>query len=183
MSTKNIWVISDTHFNHANILTFKSDKGVPVRGQFSSVEEMNETMIERWNEVVKPGDKIYHLGDVLFGPDKKDWLNKNMPRLAGKKRLIFGNHDEPTNFVGTKHFSKTALWRLFKEFNIMLTHVPVHYTTLIEGRCGSDEPMLNVHGHIHQNKAPSRWHHCVCVEQTDYRPVNIEDLAVIARNL
>ena len=169
-----IFVISDTHFNHANILTFKDSVGKPTR-TFSSVEEMNETMIERWNEVVKDGDTVYHLGDVLFGNDKESWLNKNMPRLRGKKRLIFGNHDDPKHFVGKGHFSKTMLWRMFPEFNILLTHVPVHPSTLGEGRFG-DKPMINVHGHIHQNESPKGPYKCVCVEQTDYRPVAIEDL-------
>ena len=181
--TKNIWVISDTHFNHANILKFKDRVGKAVRGQFNSVEDMNEHMIQRWNEVVKPGDKVYHLGDVVFGNDKVEWMNTNMPRMNGSKRLIFGNHDEPSHFVGKGHFQKTSLWRIFKEFNILLTHVPVHESTVMEGRGGSIRPMLNVHGHIHQNESPSQFHHCVCVEHTDYRPVNIEDLAMIANKL
>jgi calcineurin-like phosphoesterase family protein len=85
--------------------------------------------------------------------------------------------------VGKGQFKKTSLWRVFKEFNILLTHVPVHESTVMEGRGGSDKPMLNVHGHIHQNLSPSKFHHCVCVEHTDYRPVNIEDLAKIAKNI
>ena len=132
-------------------------------------------MIERWNEVVRDGDTVYHLGDVLFGQDKESWLNTHMPRLKGKKRLIFGNHDDPKYFVGKGHFSKTMLWRMFPEFNILLTHVPVHPSTLQEGRFG-DGPMINVHGHIHQNKSPEGPYKCVCVEQIDYRPVALEDL-------
>lgn len=181
--TKNIWVISDTHFNHANILNFEDKVGKKVRDQFSSVEEMNEIMIQNWNSVVKPGDKVYHLGDVVFGYDKEDWLAKNMNRMKGSKRLIFGNHDEPTHFVGKGHFQKTSLWRVFKDFNILLTHVPVDVSVVYEGRGGSKEPMLNVHGHIHQNSSPTKFHHCVCVEHINYTPVNIEDLAKIARNL
>lgn len=183
MATKNIWVISDTHFNHENILTFTdSSTGNLVRPGFSSVEEMNEIMIQRWNEVVKPGDTVYHLGDVVFGLDKQSWLDKHMPRLMGKKRLLFGNHDDPKHFVGAGHFSKTALWRMFKEFNILMTHVPVHPSTLGEPRF-EQRRMLNVHGHIHQNPSPNGPYKCVCVEQTDYRPVHIEDLAKIARKL
>lgn len=177
----NIWVISDTHFNHTNILTFKKDDGVtPVRPGFNSLDDMNETIIQRWNEVVRTGDIVYHLGDVVFGQDKEGWLAKNMPRLNGKKRLIFGNHDEPKHFVGVGHFSKTMLWRMFTDFNILLTHVPVHPSTLGEHRFDG-KTMLNVHGHIHHNTAPDGPYHCVCVEHTDYRPVNIEDLAKIAK--
>ena len=41
----NIWVTSDTHFNHAAILNFTNDEGKKVRS-FTSVEEMNEVMVE-----------------------------------------------------------------------------------------------------------------------------------------
>lgn len=170
-----IFVISDTHFNHANILNFQNEDGSYVRPGFSSVEEMNEIMIQRWNEVVRPGDTVYHLGDVLFGNDKDTFLSRHMPRLMGKKRLLFGNHDDPKHFVGVGHFSKTMLWRMFPEYNLLLTHVPVHPSTLGEGRF-DDKPVINVHGHIHANKSPPGPYKCVCVEQTDYRPVALEDL-------
>lgn len=170
----NIWVTSDTHFNHKNILNFHDDEGKRVR-PFNSVEEMNEVLIERWNEVVKPGDKIYHLGDVFFGP--KEWIENNWRKLNGKKRLIVGNHDDIPYIVQQRMFEKVDLWRMFSEFNLLLTHVPVHNSTLYERRF-KDKPMINVHGHIHSNASPAGPYVCVCVEQTDYRPVNIEELKV-----
>lgn len=179
--SRNIWVISDTHFNHKNILSFEDKVGKPVR-PFASVDEMNETMIERWNSVVRTGDKVYHLGDVLFGHNKMDWLNANMPRLNGQKRLVFGNHDEPANFVGRGHFGKTSMWRMFSESNILMTHVPVHGSTLGEDRF-EGKTMLNVHGHIHQNTSPVGPYYNACVEMNNYTPVNLEDLTAIARKL
>lgn len=179
--SRNIWITSDTHFNHEKIISWTTKDRKSVR-PFSSVEEMDETLIENWNKNVKQGDIIYHLGDVVFG-QKEEWLSKNMPRLNGKKRLVFGNHDDPKHFVGKGHFSKCSLWRVFSEFNIILTHVPVHEMTVKEDRAKSGRPMLNVHGHIHANEAYSKYHHCVCVEQTNFAPVNIEDLELIARGL
>lgn len=170
----NIWVISDTHFNHKNILNFTDFSDKKVR-DFSSVEEMNEIMIERWNECVKPGDKIYHLGDVFFGP--KEWIEANWHRLNGKKRLIVGNHDDIPYIVEKRMFEKVDMWRMFSEFNILLTHVPIHESTLGERRF-KDRPMINIHGHIHSNPSPSPLHRCVCVEHTDYRPINIDELKV-----
>jgi len=180
---KDIWVISDTHFNHRNILTFEDNVGKPVR-QFDDVVHMNETMINNWNSVVKPGDIVYHLGDVLFGMDKLQWLDNHMKRLYGKKRLLFGNHDNPAHFVKTGYFGKTMLWRQWPEYNILMTHVPVHESTLAEKhRWKYDRPVLNVHGHIHQNASPKGPYKCVCVEQINYTPVHIEDLAKIAKKL
>lgn len=169
-----IWVISDTHFNHANILTFKGYDGLPCR-TFSDVEHMNETMIANWNSVVKPEDKVYHLGDVFFGP--KDWIERHWIRLNGKKRLIVGNHDNILYIAEKKMFQKIEMWRMFSEFNLLLTHVPVHESVLGERRFNGGS-MINVHGHIHSNKSPSAMHKCVCVEQINYTPVNIDELRV-----
>ena len=68
----NIWLISDTHFGHENILNFiDSRTGLKVRPGFANVDEMDECMVENWNSVVKKGDKVWHLGDVMFGDTKR----------------------------------------------------------------------------------------------------------------
>lgn len=167
--TRNIWVISDTHFGHENILTFENKDGSKVR-DFSCVEEMNQVMIDRWNERVKPWDKVYHLGDVFFG--SKDNFKTLWPKLNGSKRLIVGNHDDIKFLSSGGMFQKVQMWRVFSEFGLILTHVPVHQSALTGKRGG----LFNVHGHIHSNPSPDGPYKCVCVEQTDYRPMNIEDL-------
>lgn len=167
----NIWVISDTHFGHSNILGFKDFEGKPVR-DFSSVEEMNEVMVEQWNSVVKPGDKVYHLGDVFFG--SKEDFKSLWPRLNGSKRLVVGNHDDIKFLSSGGFFKKVMMWRVFPEFGLLLTHTPQHQSALT----GRRTELLNVHGHIHQNPSPKGPYKCVCVEQVDYTPVNIEELRV-----
>lgn len=173
---RDIWVISDTHWDHANILNFKDSDGRPTRG-FDDVEEMNEHMIQQWNSVVKPGDKVYHLGDVVFGDRKQEWMDTNMPRLNGQKRLIVGNHDNIKFHAAGGWWSKIDLWRMWPEFGLLFTHVPVHNSTLGEGRFDG-KTMVNVHGHIHTNPSPSEYHKCVCVEQVNYTPANIEELRI-----
>ena len=164
----NIFVISDTHFNHANILNFKNKYDKPIRQGFTDLDDMNEQMIANWNAVVTPQDKVYHLGDVYFGDAKK--ADAILSRLNGKKRLILGNHDKAKDSVLFKHFQKIMLWRIFKEFSAVLTHVPLHESTINEGS------QFNVHGHIHQNESPSDRHICACVEHINYTPVLLEDL-------
>lgn len=172
-----IWVISDTHFNHAGILNFKDADGSSIRGKrFTDVTDMDEQMISNWNSVVKPGDKVYHLGDVLFGMDKPAWLDANFNRLNGKKRLVVGNHDN-IKLLGN-YFAEVMVWRMFPEFGLLLTHVPVHNSTLGEGRF-EGKTMINVHGHLHQNPPPSSSHRCVSVEQINYTPINIDELRII----
>ena len=81
------FVISDTHFNHAGILDFKDYIGKPCR-EFDSVDQMNQCMLDNWNDTVGPKDTVIHCGDVLFGMDKVDWLTENFAKLPGKKRLV-----------------------------------------------------------------------------------------------
>lgn len=139
---------------------------------FSTVEEMDEALIDNWNSVVKPGDKVYHLGDVTFG-NKENYIENIHKKLNGKKRLIVGNHDD-VKFLAP-YFQKVMLWRMFRDLGLLLTHVPVHRSTLGEGRFDG-KGMINVHGHIHQNPSPEGPYKCVCVEQINYTPINIEEL-------
>ena len=166
-----IFFTSDSHFDHANFLKFQDDKGNLIR-PFASVEEMNETMIERWNKVVKPQDKIYHLGDVTF---RVNQLARIMCRLNGHKRLLVGNHDDPKNFELTRWFDKVTLWRIFKDENFICTHVPIRQDQF------RYKVEYNVHGHIHQNVIDDEQYINVCVEQTNYTPVHIDELGVKPR--
>ena len=65
--------------------------------------------------------------------------------------------------------------RDFYHWGLLLTHVPVHPSTLGEDRF-TGVPIKNVHGHIHQNPSPPGPYKCVCVEQINYTPINIEEL-------
>ena len=81
----NIFFISDTHFSHHNIIKY-------CYRPFSSIKEMDETIIENWNNTVKAGDLVYHLGDFAFVKTADD-LEKITKRLNGNIYLILGNHD------------------------------------------------------------------------------------------
>lgn len=178
MST-DIWLISDTHFFHSNILKFTDENGELIRGnRFTDVDDMNQQMLENWNSVVKPGDKVYHLGDVMMG-DKEEF-KKYWKKLNGHKRLIVGNHDDIKWMAQNELFAKIQMWRMFTEFGLLLSHVPIHQSGLRRG-APTDEtaPMLlNIHGHIHQNPSPTEHHRCVCVEHINYTPINIEELRI-----
>jgi calcineurin-like phosphoesterase family protein len=81
----NIWFTADTHFGHCNILKYS-------KRPFKDHEHMNEGIISRFNEVLKPGDTLYHLGDVCHTAfPVKNWLDR-MPNI--QVHLILGNHDK-----------------------------------------------------------------------------------------
>jgi calcineurin-like phosphoesterase family protein len=79
--------IADLHLMHERMLELQPRK-------FSNIEEHDETIVQRWNSVVRDGDIVKILGDVFMGlgpnSDRALWL---FSRLKGKKHLITGNHD------------------------------------------------------------------------------------------
>lgn len=157
------FLISDTHFGHANILTFINSDGSKVR-DFSSLEEMNETMIDNWNKVVSPSDNVYHLGDVLF---TKKWLDLILPRLNGTKVLIKGNHDNLKLSQYAQYFKDVrAYWVLDK---YVLSHVPIHPESLSRWKA-------NIHGHLHNNSLEDTRYINVSVERINYTPVDFESI-------
>jgi calcineurin-like phosphoesterase family protein len=181
--SRDIWLISDSHFRHSNILKFTdSATGELIRGaKFADVDHMDEHMIERWNSVVKQGDIVYHLGDVVIGD--KEWFKKNWPRLNGSKRLIIGNHDDVKFLSSGGFFAKVMMWRMFPEFNILMSHVPLHEMSSSRGRPDVATKMVNVHGHIHQNPSPAGLYMNMSVEAINYTPQHIEDVAATARKM
>jgi len=102
---KTIWFTSDTHFGHKNILQLSNRP-------FATVDEMNETIIANWNARVKPGDDVYHLGDVALCSRGK--LRDILSRLNGNIHLIRGNHEEsaselPERFTWMKDYHELEI--------------------------------------------------------------------------
>ena len=54
-----IFFTGDTHFAHRRIIEL-------AKRPFTTVEEMDEVMIKRWNAVVTANDVVYHLGDLAW---------------------------------------------------------------------------------------------------------------------
>ena len=170
------WLISDTHFGHENCCTkFKKADGSPLR-PFACAEEMDEEMVKRWNERVKPNDKVYHLGDVVIARRHLATLE----RLNGDKVLIKGNHDIFKLEDYTRYFRDIRVYHVLN--GMILSHIPVHESNLY--RFGT-----NIHGHLHDNRVmtfsayrangmdkidPN--YYSVCVEQTDFAPISLEEV-------
>jgi calcineurin-like phosphoesterase family protein len=169
-----VFLVSDTHFGHAGVCKFLREDGSKLR-PWENSEEMDEDMVKRWNETVKPTDKVYHLGDVVIN---RKALNI-MRRLNGDKVLIRGNHDIFKDEDYRQHFRELRAYHVMN--GMILSHIPIHADSL--GRFG-----VNIHGHLHSGRVmrqpEGRYgipiidarYHCVCVEQTDFRPILFEDV-------
>ena len=176
----NLWFTSDSHFSHYNIIKYSNRP-------FESVQEMNERMIELWNERVRPQDHIYHLGDVSMCRPRH--IKELMARLNGHKRLVRGNHD----IFHTKEYMEVGweeIYGIRVLENFIFTHIPIHPASMANFRA-------NVHGHTHDQPDLSpmmkinpktqevRWQHYlnISVEKTNYHPISLEDIRQSVRSL
>jgi len=176
-----VFLVSDTHFGHAGVCRFTEADGVTKIRPWTDPAEMDEEMIKRWNDTVRPNDKVYHLGDVVIN-------RKALPtvsRLNGDKVLIRGNHDIFPDVEYSKYFRELRAYHVMN--GMILSHIPLHSDSL--GRFG-----VNIHGHLHSNRVkkargvdartgevlysdePDVRYHCVCVEQTDFKPILFEEV-------
>lgn len=82
---------ADQHFGHTNILKHEdANRRNEYGGRFSSIDKMDNYLVDQWNATVAPGDQVYCLGDFSF---KQSPMETIVPRLHGEKILIVGNHD------------------------------------------------------------------------------------------
>ena len=160
-----VFLVSDTHFGHAGVCRFLREDGTKLR-PWTDPDEMDEHMVKVWNETVKPTDKVYHLGDVVINRKAL----KTLARLNGDKVLIRGNHDIFRDTEYREYFREIRAYHVMN--GMILSHIPIHPESL--SRFGT-----NIHGHLHSNRvmkdgAIDNRYHCVCVEQTDFKPILFE---------
>lgn len=168
-----VFLVSDTHFGHAGVCRFTCDDGVTKIRPWTDPNEMDEEMVKRWNETVKPTDKVYHLGDVVINRKALALMH----RLNGDKVLIKGNHDIFKLEDYTRHFRDIRGYHVMNK--MILSHVPVHPES--QGRFTA-----NIHGHLHQRRVMKDngyggrvidpFYFNVSVEQIDFRPILFEEV-------
>lgn len=161
---RDTWFISDTHFGHENIIKY-------CRTQFGGVDEMHDHIVTRWNETVKTGDLVYHLGDFAWTLKAAKQMR---PVLNGTIRLVVGNHDDIPKLAATGMFQRIHMWRIFREQGFTASHVPMRGEQLRHERYGPK----NLHGHVHGNsEGLESFHRDVSVEAINYTPVHLDEVA------
>lgn len=167
-----IWIISDTHFNHNKDFILKPRS-------FSTVEEMNEKIIERWNSIVQPNDTVYHLGDIALGE-----VNTAVPlikRLNGKIKLAIGNHDTDAKLKIYSTLSNIEDiqfgYRIKKGKNtFLLTHYPQ-----LTGNYDTSKT-YSIHGHTHYSNTFTEGYDLmfnVSCEALACMPINIDNIKIL----
>jgi calcineurin-like phosphoesterase family protein len=165
---QNLFVVSDTHFDHTNIIRF-CNRPFRYPNKSPNKEAMNRTLVNNWNRTVSPNDIVYFVGDLRHGRGSRPpryWLR----RLNGRKITVRGNHDPRT-------------WQKYRvlDYNgirFLLIHDPTEATNWNgwvihghkhrdnRGHCPTRYPFINGH-----NKTIN-----VNVELTGYKPVNLDYL-------
>lgn len=165
--SEDIWFTSDTHFAHKNIVWL--GKGRP----FETCYEMDAALVERWNERVKPHDRVYHLGDFSFG--SAGYTRAILDQLQGQLHFVRGNHDKVMD--GLKDHPRFASWQQYKEMAVgrqrfVLFHFPVHSWHKVS------HGAIHLHGHCHGNLPDDglKARMDVGVDTHDYRPWHVDEV-------
>ena len=162
---RKIYVISDTHFNHANIIKY-------CNRPFANVEEMNKTLIKNWNNIVRDKDIVYFLGDFVLSKNKIEKAKELIELLNGRIIFIKGNHDK---------FGEKFKIIKYNGYKFMLIHNPdSSYTFNFEGWV--------IHGHHHANHLdeypfinPIKKKVNVSVEVINYKPISLNLIIKLIR--
>lgn len=159
-----IFFTADTHFGHAAIIRMC---GRP----FGSAEEMDESLVARWNAVVGPKDDVYHLGDFAFRAHPEHILLV-FHRLNGRKHLVIGNHDrKPTLALP---WVEPPSHRMFPKLEGGCRVVLDHYA----GRTwmGAHHGVVQLFGHSHGRMPGNSQSLDVGVDCWDYRPASWDEV-------
>ena len=136
--TKKIFLFSDPHFDHTNIIKY-------CHRPFSSVEQMNEKLLSNWKSTITKNDAVIFLGDMAFGKNCREprwWLTQ----LPFKDMIyIRGSHDHGIQHNPDVSDSIEVLDSLIlrvENMKLLLSHQPLYWNG------------LNIHGHLHNNSKP-----------------------------
>ena len=190
------WWTADMHLGHRRIIEL-------AHRPFGSLDEMNETIIQRWNAVVSDVDTVWVLGDVAMGPIDESLAM--CARLKGRKVLVCGNHDRAwSGYYGKRE--KQAAWveryRVDGGFAeildsvatvdlpglstpVSVCHFPYEGDSHGEDRYVEYRPVDNgdwlIHGHVHDSWQVRGRQINVGVDVWDFTPVATQALAELIR--
>lgn len=163
------WLTSDLHLFHDNIIVYC---GRPHQ----TSDEMNDFIVEAWNSVVAPDDRVIVVGDLSAGlRGRYNDLANIIGRLRGRKTLIRGNHDHrPDAWYVAAGFESVTDWLL--EDGILFIHKPAtQFNTETLRVCENLDYELIVHGHIHVKMPEIPGHFNVAWDRHG-RLINLEEI-------
>ncbi len=166
-----IYLTSDTHFGHENIIRY-------VDRPFDTVEEMDQTIIDNINKTVDPEDTLYILGDFTMGGSYSKCMKYREQLNCKHIHLILGNHDKRKIFDSYK----PPIFESVKDYDEIKFCCLSHYPFM--SWSSKDYGSIMCHGHIHSScryNEINRWQNIrrydVGVDANKYTPVSIDSIA------
>ena len=179
---KHIFFTSDSHYGHSNIIWM-------CKRPYTNVEEMNRKLIENWNNVVKPDDLVFHLGDFAFGGQPL-WRSIR-EQLNGNIILIKGNHDDRN----LKNGCKVLFDGVYDQVKFYIENRCIylnHYPFLCYGGSyrSEEDAVFQLFGHVHSGpnstgldndrlKMLFPYQYDVKIDNNNYTPVSWEQIKEI----
>lgn len=164
----NIFLISDFHFFHKNIIRYCLRKPLSWDRMFLDEIEMNDYIIQSHNDIVKPGDTVWNFGDFALCRFFSE-LESVFKQLNGRCNLIIGNHDN-YSFESRKRLNRLP-FKSISDHNVLFDN-----KVLFSHRPIENPRYPNIHGHIHEKTMPEKIHFNACVEALDYKPIPLDDV-------
>lgn len=156
-----IWFTSDTHFGSQRTLELSCRP-------FKTTEEMDWAMIQKWNDKVKPGDKVYHLGDI-----GELWP---LQYLNGDITLILGNYERKLDDQGMNDFLTHPKLKVESSDEIQeffLYHEPTIGLKKMKAESSCDWLLF---GHIHGRQKIKKFGIDVGVDCNNFAPISIDEV-------
>ena len=169
------WVISDTHFQHQNIIQY-------CNRPFIDAEHQTEVLISNWNSVVSPEDTVIHCGDFILGQAEN--VIPLLKQLNGRIILTRGNHDTRTKLAlylsaPEKIAVKDIHYETYKGLFFIFCHFPILDPDFAAMVRQDNSEVCWVHGHVHDKKQLfDKENHSfnVSADVTNFTPLLLDDL-------
>lgn len=172
---ENLFFTADTHWGHKNILKY-------CNRPFTSVEEMDRGLVDRWNAVVpRKGATVVHLGDLFLCHEilAKDYLKQlNFELLL----WVPGNHDKVATkvcrdlqsgqFLQLPELCEIKVQDEGKEQQIVLCH----YAMRVWNKSHHGAWQLYGHSHGGLPDDPTSLSMDVGVDCNDYQPFSYQQI-------
>ena len=157
------WFTADEHYGHKNILKY-------TNRPFSSLEEMEDVLISRHQEVVKKGDIIIHAGDFMW-TNKRYVAERFLEKLNGTNFVLKGSHDNWIPIMSPYIWEK----QIQQDFIVVC-----HYAMRAWAR--SHYNSWQLHGHSHGGLNPIGKQYDIGVDNNNFYPISYEQLRIIMKD-
>ena len=160
-----VWVTSDTHFSHFNIIKY-------CNRPFPTIDLMNSALIHNWNEDIASDDIVIFCGDFCFArtAEAAQTTERFASALNGRKVIVKGNHDFK-KFRYTDVGFRAEFYQEFHFGRFLFCHRPDKLKEWHE------EFDFVWYGHTHQNYPEVTFLNCInaCLDANNLHPIDITD--------